>query len=378
METNQPNGLSDSGPQESSEEKGDSTVIENIDSWKIKNYYQVLGVTNKATPEEIKKSYRKLVTKYHPDKVASSGLEAVKKNYEEIIKIINQANDVISDSRLRVAYDEKILAKEQAGFSSSTQEATFEGSSGSVQFNQEIYERMLKDIDALFENRQSFPGRYERKVRPVFQQYESMVNAKKKEASIIADDDIKKFELNVTTKNGAKRVSLMKEQITNKLKSSYLFGAFKRYEQQKNMVNLSKEYAKIQIENGILIATDAYVQPPMSFSGAIDGKMDNYVYGKDSNADAEASYYKILDPDSGKELTSAAYKKIEFSKKGKDDKEIELIIGHQPYKVKNENLITQSNNSNYSYGILNNNISRILGYKENGKLYFLLEDVSPY
>jgi curved DNA-binding protein len=66
----------------------------------VKNYYEILGVSKTATPEEIKKAYRKLALKYHPDK--ASGDKAA----EEKFKDINEANEVLSDPKKRKKYDQ--------------------------------------------------------------------------------------------------------------------------------------------------------------------------------------------------------------------------------------------------------------------------------
>lgn len=65
-----------------------------------KDYYKILGVDKKATQEDIKKAYRKLAVKYHPDKNPGD------KKAEEKFKEINEANDVLSDAEKRKKYDE--------------------------------------------------------------------------------------------------------------------------------------------------------------------------------------------------------------------------------------------------------------------------------
>jgi curved DNA-binding protein len=65
-----------------------------------KDYYKVLGVDKKASQDEIKKAYRKLAIKWHPDKNKDS------KEAEAKFKQINEANDVISDPANRKKYDE--------------------------------------------------------------------------------------------------------------------------------------------------------------------------------------------------------------------------------------------------------------------------------
>jgi curved DNA-binding protein len=65
-----------------------------------KDYYKVLGVEKTATQDEIKKAYRKLAVKYHPDKNAGN------KEAEEKFKEINEANEVLGDAAKRKKYDE--------------------------------------------------------------------------------------------------------------------------------------------------------------------------------------------------------------------------------------------------------------------------------
>lgn len=65
-----------------------------------KDYYKSLGVAKNATQDEIKKSYRKLARKYHPD-TNKGDVEA-----EERFKEISEAYDVLSDDKRRKEYDE--------------------------------------------------------------------------------------------------------------------------------------------------------------------------------------------------------------------------------------------------------------------------------
>jgi len=65
-----------------------------------KDYYKVLGVEKTASKDEIKKKYRKLAQKYHPDKNPGN------KQAEEKFKEISEANQVLSDDEKRQKYDQ--------------------------------------------------------------------------------------------------------------------------------------------------------------------------------------------------------------------------------------------------------------------------------
>ena len=64
------------------------------------DYYEILQVTRTATDTEIKKSYRRMAMKYHPDR--NPGDDKAEAKFKEIQK----AYAVLSDSQKRVAYDQ--------------------------------------------------------------------------------------------------------------------------------------------------------------------------------------------------------------------------------------------------------------------------------
>lgn len=64
-----------------------------------RDYYEILGVSKNATPEELKRAYRKLALEYHPDRNKT-------REAEEKFKEINQAYEVLSDPQKKQMYDQ--------------------------------------------------------------------------------------------------------------------------------------------------------------------------------------------------------------------------------------------------------------------------------
>ncbi|HET8848339.1 MAG TPA: DnaJ domain-containing protein, partial [Marinobacter sp.] len=65
----------------------------------FKDYYAVLGVSESASPEDIKKAYRKLARKYHPD-------VSKEENAIDRFKDVGEAYEVLKDPEKRAEYDQ--------------------------------------------------------------------------------------------------------------------------------------------------------------------------------------------------------------------------------------------------------------------------------
>jgi DnaJ-class molecular chaperone len=69
----------------------------------MKNYYEILGLTQRANETEVKSAYRKLALKWHPDKHEEHNKEIAETKFKEI----TEAYQVLSDLRKRREYDMK-------------------------------------------------------------------------------------------------------------------------------------------------------------------------------------------------------------------------------------------------------------------------------
>ncbi|MGK7875208.1 MAG: DnaJ C-terminal domain-containing protein [Xenococcaceae cyanobacterium] len=72
---------------------------------KVLNYYEILGIARNASGDEIKKAYRRLARRYHPD--VNPGNKAT----EEKFKDINEAYDILSDENKRLEYNKLLFGK---------------------------------------------------------------------------------------------------------------------------------------------------------------------------------------------------------------------------------------------------------------------------
>ncbi len=93
------------------------------------DYYKILGIDKKASSDEIKKAYRKLARKYHPD------LNPNDKEAQTKFQQINEANEVLNDADKRKKYDEygenwKHADQYEGAKRSSAQQRQYGGSSG--------------------------------------------------------------------------------------------------------------------------------------------------------------------------------------------------------------------------------------------------------
>ncbi len=101
----------------------------------MKNYYEILGIEKNATKDEVKKAFRKLASKYHPDK---------KTGDEEKFKEISEAYSTLSDDKKRAEYDTYGRSYAGGGQQQNAQWGGFQGGFGGagVEF----------DINDIFEN----------------------------------------------------------------------------------------------------------------------------------------------------------------------------------------------------------------------------------
>jgi len=105
-----------------------------------KDYYKILGVSKNTSDDEIKKSYRKLAHKYHPDKTGGNEVK---------FKEINEAYQVLSDKTKRQQYDQFGQTFNQAGGGGGFGGFDFNGFQkgfGNFEFGSENFEDIFSDI----------------------------------------------------------------------------------------------------------------------------------------------------------------------------------------------------------------------------------------
>lgn len=115
-----------------------------------RDYYEVLGVSKTATPEEIKKAYRKMAIKYHPDKNPGD------KEAEEKFKEAAEAYDVLSNADKRQKYDQFGHSMGPQGFPGGGGFGVYGGFSGGGFTMEDIFEQFGDIFGGRFSNMGGF------------------------------------------------------------------------------------------------------------------------------------------------------------------------------------------------------------------------------
>jgi molecular chaperone DnaJ len=107
----------------------------------VKDYYQILGVGGDASPEDIKKAFRQLALRYHPDRNPGNTREA-----EERFKEINEAYEVLGNEQKRRQYD-YLTSRRRGQTEGMGMNTAFRGSFGD--FAYDSLEELLRILAAL-------------------------------------------------------------------------------------------------------------------------------------------------------------------------------------------------------------------------------------
>lgn len=124
-----------------------------------KNYYDILQINKNASPEIVEKAYKTLVRMYHPDLQENIN----KQEFEEKLKLINEAYEVLSNEEKRKQYDfeiqQKEIEKEQKDSINNKSNNQFNGHlnntyDSTIQYNNESYEHNDQNSNYNIENEQ--------------------------------------------------------------------------------------------------------------------------------------------------------------------------------------------------------------------------------
>ena len=96
-------------PHEESTEEHIRTILTAYKKLRSQNYYEILGVSNSASPEEIKHAYFRMAKRYHPDRHTGEAFSIIIKKIEEIFLAVKMSYETLSDNTLRTQYDRALL-----------------------------------------------------------------------------------------------------------------------------------------------------------------------------------------------------------------------------------------------------------------------------
>ncbi|WP_339845163.1 DnaJ domain-containing protein [Paenibacillus sp. FSL W7-1088] len=118
----------------------------------MKDYYAVLGVEHEASSEQIKKAYRQLAKKFHPD-VNGGDVQA-----EARFKQVHEAYSTLGNSELRAAYDQQLLTGRNTGQAKGSAFNTARSSKGNAKSGSANAEKVWSDPSRMQEQFEQFFG----------------------------------------------------------------------------------------------------------------------------------------------------------------------------------------------------------------------------
>lgn len=136
----------------------------------MKNYYEILGVDRNATNSEIKKAFRELAKKYHPDKFANESSEKQKEAKDRFTQI-NQAYETLSDSKLKEEYDASFLNKRDGRKEKSSSTSQYKKEYTTNFFDKNSINEMFSNFFSYSKSKEKTDGNFKKEIDERFKDF---------------------------------------------------------------------------------------------------------------------------------------------------------------------------------------------------------------
>jgi len=143
MEQSEPEDKKEESEPKVKEKDRLAEVFEFHDNMESFNYYQVLGITDGASPEDIKKSYFRLARRYHPDLFSRELPSETIQKIDKVFDLITKAYHTLSDEKRKGEYDKQLSAPPGDDRKNQAHEAEKRFRQGKTLFDQSRYEEAL-------------------------------------------------------------------------------------------------------------------------------------------------------------------------------------------------------------------------------------------
>lgn len=229
----------------------------------MKNYYQILNVSPTATEDEIKRSYRVLAKRYHPD--VNPGDEAAADKFADI----NEANSVLSDPKSRAEYDAKlkeaatranpedVIARQRAQAQAAARQAAYRNGMGGQSASASARARAAAQAQAMrqaaarqaqFHNAQSAQAQAAAQVQAMRNQaFQSGREQGIAEAKAAADAEISRLNSTIRTLTAENRKLKKLQEEIDALRRQVVDAEHDRRELEQELFNRDRELSQEKI-----------------------------------------------------------------------------------------------------------------------------------
>ncbi len=125
-------------------------IVEKFNGLEDSNHYDVLGLTQACTPDQVREAYFQLAKVFHPDRASALGLNDVVDQAEEIFTRVSEAHNILAEDETREEYNEKLEGRDVKADVLSAVEAEFIFQKGVFHLRKKDYKQALRHFEEAY------------------------------------------------------------------------------------------------------------------------------------------------------------------------------------------------------------------------------------